>query len=147
MKSSAGLHLIMDGYVKDPGVFTRENLARLFAQLIQALEMKALDVPKFYEVDVDPAVLERVKATGKFEDEGGTTGFQVISTSHMALHSWPLQAFFSLDVFSCKTFNADLAISLVKESLGVYTDNTVVLHREKPANRDDSLSITHHFKF
>jgi len=31
--------------------------------------------------------------------------------------------------------------------LGVYTDNTIVLHREKPANRDDSLSITHHFKF
>lgn len=147
MKSSAGLHLIMDGYVKDPGVFTRGNLERLFTQLVQALEMKALDAPKFYEVDVDPAVLERVKATGKFEDEGGITGFQVISTSHMTLHAWPLQNFFSLDAFSCKDFNVDLAISFIKESLGVYTDNTVVLHREKPANRDDSLSITHHFKF
>ena len=146
-KSSAGLHLIMDGYVKDSGVFTRGNLEALFSKLITALEMKPLDKVLVYEVPVDPEVLERVKRTGTFEDEGGISTLQVISTSHLSLHAWPLQSFFSADCFSCKTFNVDLAISIIKESLGVYTDNTIVLHREKPANRDDSLSITHHFKF
>lgn len=142
MSNSAGLHLIMDAYVADSAVFTRETLERLFAQLIAALHMKALDKATFYEVPVDPEILERVKRTGHFEDEGGITGFQVISTSHMALHAWPLQNFFSLDAFSCKSFNDDLAISIVKESLGVVNDHTIVLRRKKPSN---GQRRTYHF--
>jgi S-adenosylmethionine/arginine decarboxylase-like enzyme len=141
MSNSAGLHLIMDAYVADPAVFTREKLEKLFAQLVMALDMTALDKAAFYEVPVDPEVLERVKRTGKFEDEGGITGFQVISTSHMALHAWPLQNFFSLDAFSCKEFNEDLAISIVKETLAVVTDHTIVLRRKKP----NGQRRTYHF--
>jgi S-adenosylmethionine decarboxylase len=129
---SAGLHVTMDAYVADSSVFTREKLEALFGKLITALEMKALDKPMVYEVPCDPAVLERVKATGKFEDEGGITSIQVISTSHLSLHAWPLQKFFSLDAFSCKDFNADLAISIIRETLGVEADETVVLKRWKP---------------
>lgn len=130
--SSAGLHLIMDAHVADPSVFTRERLEKLFAQLTSALEMKALDKAAIYEVPVDPEVLERVKRTGQFEDEGGITGFQVISTSHMALHAWPLQSFFSLDAFSCKEFNHELAQTLIEEALGVIEANVLVLSRRKP---------------
>jgi S-adenosylmethionine/arginine decarboxylase-like enzyme len=141
MSNSAGLHLIMDAYVADASVFTREKLETLFAKLLQALEMRALDSAKFYEIDVDPEILERVKRTGQFEDEGGITGIQVISTSHMALHAWPLQNFFSLDAFSCKEFNEDLALAIVKESLGVVTDHTIVLRRKKPSGQ----RRTYHF--
>lgn len=129
---SAGLHIVMDAYVQDASVFSQANIESLFATLTEALEMKALDKPMTYEVPVDPAVLERVKATGKFEDEGGITSFQVISTSHMSLHAWPLQRFFSLDVFSCKNFNHGLALSLIRKALGVSADNTTVLVRQKP---------------
>jgi S-adenosylmethionine/arginine decarboxylase-like enzyme len=130
--SSAGTHLIMDAYVRDSEVFTKERLERMFSQLIRALEMEPLAEAQFYEVPVDPAVLERVQRTGQFEDEGGITGFQVISTSHMSLHAWPLQAFFSLDAFSCRPFNAELAASIIKETLGVKSDNTTILQRTKP---------------
>ena len=129
---SAGLHIVMDAYVRDSSVFTRENIETLFVKLTAALDMKALDKPMTYEVPVDPAVLARVKATGKFEDEGGITSFQVISTSHMSLHAWPLQSFLSLDAFSCKDFNADLALSIIRESLGVTHENTTVIQRRKP---------------
>lgn len=132
---SAGTHLIMDAYVRDPAVFSKDRLEYLFTQLIQALEMKPLAKAAFYEVPVDPAVLERVQRTGQFEDEGGITGFQVISTSHMALHAWPLQGFFSLDAFSCRPFDANLAASVVRETLGVKSDNTTILQRTKPENR------------
>lgn len=132
MSQSAGVHLIMDAYVEDPSVFTKESLTQLFAQLVHALEMTPLDGANFYEVPVDPEVLERVKRTGKFEDEGGITGFQVISTSHISMHAWPLQNFFSLDAFSCKSFDAELAAIIVRGTLGVTAHTTTILNREKP---------------
>ena len=130
--SSAGLHVIMDAYVSDPSVFTRDRIEHLFAQLVLALEMQALDKPQVYEVPVDPETLKRVLETGKFEDEGGITAVQVISTSHLSLHAWPLQSFFSLDVFSCCDFNESLALSIVRETLGVVSENTTVVRRLKP---------------
>jgi S-adenosylmethionine decarboxylase len=130
--TSAGLHVTMDAYVADPSVFTRAKLEELFAKLVRALEMKPLDKAMVYEVPCDPKVLERVKKTGKFEDEGGITSIQVISTSHLSLHAWPLQNFFSLDSFSCKDFNSDLALSIIRETLGVVSEETYVLQRRKP---------------
>ncbi len=130
--ASAGLHITMDAYVSDASVFTRDRLEDLFGKLISALEMKPLDKAMVYEVPCDPKILERVKKTGQFEDEGGITSIQVISTSHMSLHAWPLQNFFSLDAFSCKDFNADLALSIIRETLGVVTEETNVIKRRKP---------------
>lgn len=132
MNDSAGLHVIMDAYVADSTVFTRERLETLFAKIVQALDMKALDKAQVYEVPVDPAILERVKRTGKFEDEGGITSIQVISTSHLSLHAWPLQNKFSLDAFSCKNFDAGLAINIVREMMGVTTDHVHVVQRTFP---------------
>jgi S-adenosylmethionine/arginine decarboxylase-like enzyme len=131
-KDSAGLHITMDAYVNNADVFTREQLESLFGKLITALEMKPLDKAMVYEVPCDPKVLERVKKTGQFEDEGGITSIQVISTSHLSLHAWPLQNFFSLDAFSCKDFNADLALSIIRETLGVQAEETFIIKRRKP---------------
>lgn len=130
--ASAGLHLTVDGFVTDPATFTREKIEGLFAQIIAALDMKALDKPQVYEVPVDPEVLRRVQQTGKFEDEGGITAIVVISTSHLSIHCWPLQKFFSLDAFSCKDFNADLTFAIVRETLGVSKANVSILQRRKP---------------
>jgi S-adenosylmethionine/arginine decarboxylase-like enzyme len=140
MSESAGLHIIMDAYVADAAVFTKEKLTELFAKLISALDMKALDKSVFYEVPVDPEVLERIKRTGTFEDSGGITGFQVISTSHMSLHAWPLDHFFSLDTFSCKDFNAELAIGVIKETLGVTEASVKIIQRRKPSRRRSSVT-------
>ena len=65
-------------------------------------------------------------------DEGGITGIQVISTSHLSLHAWPLQRFFSLDAFSCKDFDSDLALGIIRSSLGVVSDSTHVVARTRP---------------
>ena len=131
----AGLHVIVDARVRDVAVFTRDGLERLFAALTDALEMKPLDRPMIYEVPVDPEVLERVRETGQFEDEGGITGVQVISTSHVSVHAWPLQRFFSLDAFSCKTFDVDRALGVIRDVMGVESENVQVVERYKPAFR------------
>ncbi len=135
MRNSAGLHVIVDAYVKDSTIFTKETIENLFEKLVVELDMKMLAKPQVYEVDVDPKVLERVKLTGKFEDEGGITAVAVISTSHMSIHCWPLQKFFSLDVFSCKNFNSIVALDIIHTMLGVEDWKVCVLPRSKP-NRD-----------
>ena len=141
MNDSAGLHIVMDARVTDPEVFTPERLTSLFGKIVVALDMKPLDRVQVYEVPVDPSILERVKRTGKFEDEGGISTIQVISTSHLSLHAWPLQNFFSLDAFSCKDFDAELALSIIRETLGVTTEHTVVIRRKKPADGSTVRSV------
>lgn len=143
MNDSAGLHIVMDARVADPSVFTRERLIDLFHKVVAALDMKPLDHVQVYEVPVDPSILERVKRTGNFEDEGGITTIQVISTSHLSLHAWPLQKFFSLDAFSCKDFNADLALSIIRETVGVTADKTVIIRRKKPSEGSKSHDVTY----
>jgi S-adenosylmethionine/arginine decarboxylase-like enzyme len=133
MNDSAGLHIVMDARVRDARVFSRERLTALFTQVVEALGMKPLDKVQVYEVPVDPAILERVKRTGTFEDEGGISTIQVISTSHLSLHAWPLQKYFALDAFSCKDFDHELALSIIRETLGVHAENTLVIKRRKPS--------------
>jgi S-adenosylmethionine decarboxylase len=135
MNASAGRHVVVDGYVKDAKVFTAENLTGLFRDVVKALDMAILKGPDFIEVPVDPEVLKRVEETGKFEDEGGITGTCIISTSHLSVHCWPLQRFFSLDIFSCKEFDHVKALDIMRHKLGVLDANITVLNRLKPTLR------------
>ncbi len=134
MENSAGVHLIVDARVRDGGVFTKENLGSLFLELVEKLGMRILLGPEFLEVPVDPEVLRRVELTGNFEDEGGITGMCVISTSHLSVHCWPLQGFFSLDAFSCKDFDTRVALNVIVDRLGVDVDRMSfhVVNRKKP---------------
>lgn len=131
----AGTHVLVDAKVQSSEVFTEERLGSLFRSLVAVLGMRPLGEPQFYEVPVDPKVLERAQRTGEFEDEGGITGFQVISTSHMSLHAWPLQSYFTMDVYSCKPFNPKLALSVIFESMGVTENHSFVVSRKKPEDR------------
>jgi S-adenosylmethionine decarboxylase len=130
---SAGTHLIMDGYVEDASVFTPKNVSDMFHELVNALAMKMLREPEFTEVPIDPQLLERSRLTGEFFDEGGMTGTALISTSHMAFHCWPLRRFFSLDVFSCKVFDAAQAAYIIEQMLKIKSVNKVILQRRKPS--------------
>jgi S-adenosylmethionine/arginine decarboxylase-like enzyme len=143
MDNSAGLHIVMDARVADPSVFTSTRLMDLFGKVVRALDMKPLDKVQVYEVPVDPIILERCRRTGIFEDEGGISTIQVISTSHLSLHAWPLQKFFSLDAFSCKDFKAELALSIIRESLGVTSESTLVIRRKKPAEGSTSRHVAY----
>jgi len=82
MKSDAGLHIILDGYVKDVSVFNGPSLEYAFKKLAEALEMQIIMGPDFLEVELDPTKLQ----SDTFQDEGGITGMCVISTSHMSIH-------------------------------------------------------------
>lgn len=132
MTDSAGLHIIMDARVQDASVFTANNLKSLFEEIVAELGMKPLDEVKVYEVDVDPEILKRVQQTGQFEDEGGISCIQVISTSHLTIHAWPLQKYFAMDAFSCKMYDDEAALRIVRDRLNIVAENTLLVHRRKP---------------
>jgi S-adenosylmethionine decarboxylase len=108
-----GLHLLVDGEVQDPVVFSEHNLNELIIQLADALKMTIIMGPLFQKVEIDPSKL----SGDVFQDEGGISGYCMISTSHISIHVWPLRRVFLLDVFSCKEFDRDLAASIIKAKL------------------------------
>lgn len=128
----AGTHLIIDGFVEDASSFEVDRLRSLFFGLVDVLKMAMLREPEFIEVPLDEAKLRQVQDSGEFQDEGGVTGFCVISTSHMSIHCWPLRKFFSLDVFSCKDFNVDQATNHIERGLGTSRICQTVVRRKTP---------------
>jgi S-adenosylmethionine decarboxylase len=123
-----GLHLTLDGRVKDPAVFNETNLRGMMLKLVEDLDMQLIFGPVFKEVEVDPS-----KLTGdKFVDEGGISGYCMISTSHMSIHCWPLRRVFMADLFSCKGFDHERAIGTVAEFLNPTALNHTRIFRSPP---------------
>jgi S-adenosylmethionine decarboxylase len=99
-----GLHLIADGQVPERRIeeaFSKTGLTTLMLDLVKVLDMQLIFGPLFKKVKLEPK-----KLTGNvFQDEGGISGICMIGTSHISVHVWPLRRHFSMDVFSCKSFN------------------------------------------
>lgn len=129
---SAGVHVTIDGFVSAAEVFVESNLKQLFLEIVKALDMTILVGPNFIEVPTEPEVLARSQSTGIFEDEGGITGMCVISKSHISIHCWPLQEFFSMDIFSCGDYDPEAALCIVRQTLGVVSESVNILNRRKP---------------
>jgi S-adenosylmethionine decarboxylase len=62
------------------------TLELLFAALVRALELTALGPVQWHE----------------FPGEGGITGLQMLSESHLAIHTFPEHGFAALSVYSCR---------------------------------------------
>lgn len=121
----AGVHLTVDGTTQNVHLFNTESITSLFEELVAALDMQIIHGPVFKEVEVEPE-----KLTGDvFVDEGGTSAYCMISTSHMSIHCWPLRKQFMMDVFSCKDFDIDTALDLIKNKLAVENSRVMIIDR------------------
>lgn len=108
-----GLHLIVDGTTTDVSVYEEKNLTEMFEVLVQAMGMTIIVPPFFKEVTVEPELL-----TGdRFRDEGGISGLCMVNTSHLAVHCWPLRNAFMFDASSCKRFDSDVAVDILRRYL------------------------------
>lgn len=92
----------------DASLLANAAVIRQFVEtLISKLEMRPLGEPTIHDVPLDLKKL----GVEPFEDEGGVTtqivGYHTLSTSHVAIHTWPLRNEFHLDIYSCKNFDAE----------------------------------------
>ncbi len=88
----------------------------MLREIIDILGMRMLGEPHLYEVETEIAKL----GVEPFEDEGGVTGVCVLSTSHCAIHTWPLRPYFVLDVYSCRDFEPLAVEQHLSARLGAY---------------------------
>ena len=51
---------------------------------------------------------------GKVPEDWGVSGFVIIAESHISIHTFPDRGYVNIDVFSCKDFDAEAALSDVK---------------------------------
>jgi S-adenosylmethionine decarboxylase len=69
------------------------------------------------------------KYHGKVPEDWGVSGFVLIAESHISIHTFPDRGYLSLDIFSCKNFDFQQAITYVSELFGVTRHETNVLDR------------------
>ena len=91
-----------------------EGVKAMLEALVERVGMRLLHRAHMYEVEEE---LHKVGAE-PFEDEGGVTGVAVLSTSHCAIHTWPLRAHFVMDLYSCRDFDPALVEEMLVEHFG-----------------------------
>lgn len=95
--------LIIEGFYEVS--LSEEFLKNFFQGLSEALKMKVIAGPFIFSPD-------------KFSElHHGIGGFMAWAESGIAFYSWRDHKFFTLDIYSCKTFNTQQAIEYIKEKL------------------------------
>ena len=112
------MHLVIDGYggdakkLQDP-----EYLRRFLDEFPMTLGMTKISQPLIINYDAP-----------KFEDSG-VTGFVIIAESHISVHTFPHRDLVNIDIFSCKSFDAQQAREAVKRLFGLQEVETWILER------------------
>lgn len=90
----------------DASLLSDPDAVRTFIKItIDKLGMRPLGEPTVHDVALDILKLGQEP----FDDEGGISvqlvGYGTLSTSHLAIHTWPLRSEFHMDIYSCREFD------------------------------------------
>lgn len=114
-----GKHLIIDMSGGDTAlVRSEEHIRRFSARLVEAIDMKAYGQPLLQHF------AEHVP------EAAGYSLVQLIETSAITGHFCDQSGDAYIDIFSCKDFDADVAVDVVREAFRPKHVNTLVLSRQ-----------------
>ena len=100
-----GLHLTLDGYGgSQKKLYDMKHVFKALNDLPSIIGMSKLTTP--YVVDAPPITPK---------DEGGISGFVMISESHISIHTYPFKGFVTADVYSCKVFDTEKTVEFFKK--------------------------------
>jgi S-adenosylmethionine/arginine decarboxylase-like enzyme len=99
VKDSWGFHLLINASSIDQKMDSEKDIEKFFNALIKELKMKKLT--DFFCVKVHG------------EEGRGISAFQMITTSHISMHFDDDKRCGYIDIFSCKSFDPDVAVSMV----------------------------------
>jgi len=102
-KGNYGLEEIIDLKGCDLSDLDRPKLSKFFVDLCDLIEMKRHGNPVFWENTSDIPHLR------------GVSGFQFIETSNVVCHPLPLLNAVYINIFSCKEFDTEKALSFCKK--------------------------------
>ena len=99
------MHLTIDGYGCDPSYLSSEGRIRSFLE----------EYPK--KISMSPISEPHVVTfKSEVEDDWGVSGFVLIAESHISIHTFPDRSYTNIDIFSCKDFDEEKALTLIGEA-------------------------------
>ena len=112
------MHLIIDGYDGDVAKMWDQKLIRSFL----------IDYPDSLGMTriTEPNVLEY---NGPVAEDAGVSGFVIIAESHISIHTFPHRRYVNIDIFSCKSFDDELALADAKRLFGITQAKSWLLDR------------------
>ena len=108
-----GVHLMIDGETDGP------VSAKIVEKILKDLPAK-----------IDMSILDGPHVVRGVPENPGITGIEVIDKSHIAIHTFDENNTISIDVFSCKPFNAKKAVEYLKERIKFMEITTRTITRE-----------------
>ena len=112
------MHLVIDGYRGDSGrMWDSEKIRQFLYDLPDAMGMTRITEPSVLEYHAPKA------------EDSGVSGFVIIAESHISVHTFPRRDHVNVDIFSCRPFDSDAALSRVKELFGLEEVETWQLER------------------
>src|SRR5213592_1261565 len=113
-----GPHLMLDGYgCAKAKLEDLDLIYRILDELPRKIGMTRIMPPYVF------------KYSGLKPEDWGISGFVLIAESHISIHTFPEKKFVSVDIFSCKAFDSDLAAVYLKQAFGMTKVETNVLDR------------------
>lgn len=117
---SWGKHLVVDAAGATEAINDKDTIVRFTKQLVKDIDMVAFGEPQVeWFADHDPT-------------KAGYTLVQLIETSAIVIHFVPQTWSLHADVFSCKDFDGNVVVSLLKEYFGIKAWNIREFEREAP---------------
>ena len=113
------MHLIIDGYGNNSDILQSEEF------IYQLLDKYPAEIGM---TKIAPPYV--LKYVGAKPEEWGVSGFVLIAESHISIHTFVEQRYVNIDVFSCKTFDAERAIKDFSERLQLVKVKVHLLDRD-----------------
>ena len=105
LEATCQLHLVIDGYGAPKEKLGDTDLVYGFLhEYPHAIGMTKIVPPQVYTYH------------GKTAEDWGVSGFVLIAESHISIHTFPERQYVSIDIFSCKDFDATSSLDDVKRT-------------------------------
>ena len=121
---SYGVELIIDIHNCDPSTFSRKSIRKYFKILCEQIDMKADKLCWWDDYDLEQELQQSDPHTK------GTTAVQFILTSNITIHTLDILKNVYINIFSCKDFNTNIAITFSEEWFKGKIANTHVIKRK-----------------
>ncbi len=126
------MHLSIDGYGSNPDILQNEEfIYQLLDQYPAEIGMTKIATPYVLRYE------------GAKPEEWGVSGFVLIAESPISIHTFVKRCYVNLDIFSCKSFDADRAIRDLSDKLQLIKVKTHLLERDmvSPGHLDEVGNI------
>ena len=90
---------------------------RLLERLPELIGMRRVGIPQILEV--------------REEGVAGLSGFVFIMESHISIHTYAERGFLTMDIYSCKEFDTELALTVIQETFLHSRQEVTLLERGK----------------